>query len=883
MNGIIIDNFAGGGGASTGIEAALGRQIDYAINHDPRAIAVHRANHPQTYHYCEDVWEVDPREVAAGRRVSVAWFSPDCFPAGTMVLTDRGYLPIESIRFNDRVLTHKNRWRRVTAIHATQKPIIEIYGHGHPGLQVTAEHPFYTRQRNDVWNNNTRQYRGILGMPEWNKSSILDQGWYWATPIKVEPLKIPILRWKHKGATNIPTDERLMWLAGRYVGDGWTRINKKRAELVIICGYHEADEAGELLNKWPRTGERVKDGELAWNRRDLKTAVQFSTNSRALVTWLRNNFGHGAKNKRLPAWAYGMSNTFRKALLEGYLSADGWSGQDCRGHGLLEVSTVSRSLAFSVKTLVVTMGYAPSVYYSHRKQSIIECRKVKSSPIYRVRWRSRKPGRHAQTFASEKHRWAPIRGKTLTSKKPVWVYNIGVEEDESYVADGIVVHNCTHHSRARGGKPVDKNIRGLAWVATRYAATVQPDLIFLENVEEFKEWGPLKQDEITGEWYADKEKHGQTFQRWIKEFYKLGYTVDYRSLTACDYGAPTSRTRLFLVARRDGRPIVWPEPTHGTEEVPYRTAAECIDWSIPCPSIFSRKKPLVENTMRRIARGLERFVINAADPFILVTSHAGQGDARRVYPLDRPLTTVVSKAEHYLVSPYIVKHYGGATGSEIDTPFPTITARGTQNQLLTAFLSRHFGEGVGRPVDNPAPTITPGGGGKTSLITAFMTRYFGRSIGCEVESPAPTIESKNKTGIVTSHLIKMRGTCRHGQDMREPMPTVTAGGNHLGEVRAFLVKYYGTATGQALNEPAHTITPKSRLGLVTVAGEDYQIIDIGMRMLQPRELYLAQGFPPGYIIDPIYNGKPLIKTAQVWLVGNSVSPHPAEALVRANL
>ncbi len=411
--------------------------------------------------------------------------------------------------------------------------------------------------------------------------------------------------------------------------------------------------------------------------------------------------------------------------------------------------------------------------------------------------------------------------------------------------------DCRHFSRAKGGKPVDKNIRGLAWVATRYAAAVHPDLIFLENVQEFEEWGPLKQNETTGEWYADKARAGKTFQNWVKEFQKMGYSVDWKSLRACDYGAPTSRIRLFLVARRDGRPIVWPEPTHGTEKIPYRTAAECIDWSIPCPSIFSRKKPLVKNTLRRIGRGLQRFVIDAPDPFILVTSHAGQGDSRRCYPMDRPLTTITGKAEHYLVAPYVIKHYGGATGSEITRPLPTITARNTQNQLLTAFLTRYFGQGTGRSVDNPAPTITPGGMGKT--------------------------------GLVTSHLIKMRGTCRHGQDLREPMPTITAGGFHLGEVRAFLIKYYGTATGQALNEPAHTLTSQARLGLVTVAGEDYQIVDIGMRMLQPRELYRAQGFPDDYIIDPIYNGKPLIKTTQVWLVGNSVSPHPAEALVRANL
>lgn len=396
--------------------------------------------------------------------------------------------------------------------------------------------------------------------------------------------------------------------------------------------------------------------------------------------------------------------------------------------------------------------------------------------------------------------------------------------------------DCTHFSRAKGGKPVDKDIRGLAWVATRYAATVKPKIIFLENVQEFKEWGPLDKDGI-----PISDKKGRTFQNWIKEFERLGYRVDYKNLVACDYGAPTSRKRLFLVGRRDGHPIVWPEPTHGIEEVPYHTAAECIDWSIPCPSIFTRKKPLVENTMKRIAKGLQKFVINAADPFILSYYGPKRPEVEfRGASLDDPLPTQTTENRFSLVVPYVIKHYGGVTGVPIESPFPTITARGTQNQLLTAFLTRYFGQGIGRAVDSPAPSTTAGGAGKT--------------------------------GLITSHLIKMR----------EPMPTITAGGYHLGEVRAFLIKYYGTSIGQTLNEPAHTLTSRDRLGLVTVAGEDYQIVDIGMRMLTPRELFLAQGFPRMYVIDPEYNGRPLTKTAQVKMVGNSVSPHPAEALVRAN-
>lgn len=383
--------------------------------------------------------------------------------------------------------------------------------------------------------------------------------------------------------------------------------------------------------------------------------------------------------------------------------------------------------------------------------------------------------------------------------------------------------DCKHFSKARGGVPVDKKIRGLAWVAIRYAATVRPRVVFLENVQEFQEWGPVHNG------IPDKTMKGQTFLSWIREFKKLGYNVEWRNLVACDYGAPTSRERLFLVARRDGQPIVWPEATHGTDKVPYRSAAECIDWSIPCQSIFTRKKPLVENTMRRIARGLNKFVINNPDPFIVPGNYSS------------PIT------------PFVVKHYTGATGSGVEEPFPTIMGRNTQNQLVMAFLTRQFGNSIGAAVKNPAPTITPGGAGKS--------------------------------GLITSHLIKFRGTkaLGYGQDLRTPLHTITAGGNHFGEVRAFLLKYYGTATGQSINQPIHSVTSKARFGLVVIEGTAYQVADIGMRMLTPRELFLAQGFPRDYIIDLEYNGKPLTKTAQISMVGNSVSPHPAEALVKANI
>lgn len=423
--------------------------------------------------------------------------------------------------------------------------------------------------------------------------------------------------------------------------------------------------------------------------------------------------------------------------------------------------------------------------------------------------------------------------------------------------------DCKHFSKAKGGKPVDKNIRGLAWVVIRWAKTVKPRVIILENVEEFETWGPLAHlmDDDGNHQYHDDgrpvlhpcpKRKGRTFRQWVNQLKRLGYKVEKKELRACDYGAPTIRKRLFLVARCDGLPIRWPAPTHGPgRSEPYRTAAEIIDWSIPCPSIFERKRPLAEATMRRIARGIQRFVIDHPDPFIIPVTHHGDS---RVYSIDEPMRTITSaqRGEFALITPFVAKHFGGMTGTCIENPFPTILSRGTQNQLVIANLMRQFGKSTGSEMQQPAGTITAGGGGKT--------------------------------GLVTSHMIKLRGTCADGQDQRNPAPTITASGTHLGEVRAFLMKYYSEGgQHQDLREPLHTVPAKARFGLVTVHGEPYQIVDIGMRMLFPRELYLAQGFPPEYRIDIEYNGKPLTKTAQIRMVGNSVSPQPAIALVSANV
>jgi DNA (cytosine-5)-methyltransferase 1 len=445
--------------------------------------------------------------------------------------------------------------------------------------------------------------------------------------------------------------------------------------------------------------------------------------------------------------------------------------------------------------------------------------------------------------------------------------------------------DCKHFSKAKGGKPVSKKIRGLAWVVIRWAKAVRPRIICLENVEEFQTWGPLADDGR-----PCPERKGTTFRRWKSQLENLGYHVEHRELRACDYGAPTIRKRLFLVARCDGMPIVWPQPTHGPKGSglkPYRTAAECIDWSLPCPSIFERERPLAPATLRRIAHGIKRYVIDAARPFIVPVTH--QGD-NRVHSADEPLRTVTSakRGELAIAAPTLVQTgYGERPGQAprvpgLDKPLGT-AVDGQKHALVAAFLAKHYGgnETPGWPLDKACSTITTQD--HHHLVAANIVRNFhGEKPSDACDEPLRTITTQgNKHALVTSTLAKLRGTS-NSASTGEPLGTVSAQGFHHAEVRALLLKYYGTDQDPNLGEPLHTVTTKDRFGLVTVQGVDYVIADIGMRMLQPRELYRAQGFPDSYVIDRGADGPALSKAAQVRMCGNSVCPPLARAIVASN-
>ena len=443
--------------------------------------------------------------------------------------------------------------------------------------------------------------------------------------------------------------------------------------------------------------------------------------------------------------------------------------------------------------------------------------------------------------------------------------------------------DCTHFSRAKGGTPVKKSIRGLAWVVTKWAGTVHPRIISMENVPEFMSWGSLcarrnkdgriyRMDGTLAEkgtyvpyseqqLVPNKKKQGKTFKRFINVMKSYGNKCEWKILTASDYGAPTIRKRLFIIFRNDGKSIIFPNPTHGNPEseevksgklLPWHTAAECINWDLECPSIFERKKPLAENTLRRIAKGIQKFVIENPNPFIIQVNHGG--DNFRGQEVDKPMPTITAKHGFGVVAPTLIQYHGEQSKNEV------------RGQIL----------------EKPLQTVDTAN--RYGLVTAFMSKYFGgnyQGCGSSVDEPLHTITAVDHNALAAVHITQFNNHCI-GQKVDEPLKTITCGEGHFGEVRAFLIKYYSGESGQKVNEPLHTIRTKDCFGLVTIKGVDYAIVDIGLRMLTPRELYNAQGFPTDYEIETDCYGNKYPKTKQVARCGNSVPPPFATALARAN-
>ena len=461
--------------------------------------------------------------------------------------------------------------------------------------------------------------------------------------------------------------------------------------------------------------------------------------------------------------------------------------------------------------------------------------------------------------------------------------------------------DCKHFSKAKGAALVDRNIRGLAWIVLRWAGTVRPRVIILENVEEFVTWGPVRKGKPV------KKKAGQTFQKWKQQLLALGYDVEHREIVAADLGAPTTRKRFVLIARCDGRPIVWPERTHGPRDsaevldgrlLPWRSAAEIIDWSVPCYSVFASKKelkekygvnavrPLADNTMRRVIRGVDKFTIRSGKPFIVECNHAGAGHMK---DMETPLGTVLAKHTAGIVAPSLIQYHTEQTehvrANGLGEPLPTVDASNRYG-LTTAPLVEYFGNG--QPIDVRKPMHTVTSHDREAVVCAHISKYYGGIVGADASEPLPTVTAIDHNAVTAAHIVEFKGQ-DIGQDIRKPLRTITASAGEFADCRTELIRADGSELGHwpevraLLNRHCGYELADDEILLLEIGGVRYFIADILLRMLTPRELYNAMGFPPDYIIDRDYLGNEYGKAKQVARCGNAVCPPMATALVRANL
>lgn len=860
----------------------LGAEIDLvAVNHWPVAIATHSRNHPNARHHAVNLDAARPESIVPGGQLDLLMASPECFPAGTLVLTEFGFESIETVKAGTRVLTHSGRWMPVTSVMSSMSDTVRVRGHGHYGLETTREHPFYASQRR-------MRHRPLDGSryrftdPEWVKAGSL-AGHYWATPTSVEPLEVPPV--SGRGAEFTPD---FWWMVGRWLGDGSVRLDERHAELTIACGKHEADGLESRLGFAPATGSRSGPGEYHWRRRDVRTATLFECAHRGLAEWLVAHFGKLAHGKTIPSWAFGMPEADREMLLEGYCSADGWQNSRKR-----EVSTVSKRLALGIRLLAESLGHRVAWHFGKARNNPIEGRQINERDHHHLVWL--KDRQHEYGGQGPGVSWLRVKS-VENARQNVAVYNLSVAEDESFVAEGVVVHNCTHHSRARGGKPTSDQQRMSAWHINRWASSLDVRCILVENVSEFVGWGP-----VLPSGQPDPARKGSYFQAWVQSLWAMGYDAEWRVLNAADFGDATTRQRFFLQARKDGCPIRWPEPTHsrtGSSDLfgqlkRWRSAREIIDWSNPGTSIFDRARPLSGNTRRRIARGLQMFcgvlaplyirlldldppepevvATGTPEPFILANRNHNvpRGGQEPI-----PALTTATGGGIYLVQPsaepFVLGQHGGAVARSTDQPLPTITTDGAIG-LARPMVVPYYGNGQPASVDAPLPTVTTRDRFSLVMPTAYMVPGFGEAAGQlprvhSIDAPVPTICTHSPPSLVSPIVVKIDqsgaawGT--GASSVHEPLPTLVTKANLA-------------VACPTIPACSSGVDPRR---LVLIDGEPH-VLDIRFRMLTNDELARAMGFTDEERAYEFTGTKSEV-TKQI---GNAVPVRTAAALVTAIL
>jgi len=885
---VIVDLFCGAGGATEAcvraiaelknvpldqVQDVLGGIIAQfvAVNHWPDAVATHIRNHPFANTLLTDVTQLDPLKAMGGRkRVHLLLAGPECYPAGTLILTERGLVPIEQVHEGDRVLTHRGRWRNVTAVGQRVADTVVVRGQGHYGLEVTREHPLYARDRK-------LRHRPVDGScyrytePEWTPAGAT-AGKYWATPTSFgDELPIPPV-----GGRGVTFSPEFWWMVGRWLGDGLFRVAGNHADVLVVCGKHEADEVIGRLNFSPPTGQVSGRAEYRWRRRDERTVVVYEMSHTGLVAWLNQFFGRGAQGKTVPPWALGMPREWREALLAGYVSAD---GHYVVARNKQMASTVSKSLAVGIRLLAESLGHRMSLYNYPQHSNVIEGRSVNTRPMFEMRWIEARLRDYGTQFGV--HSWSRVRA-VEPGRTNVLVYNLSVEEDESYVADGIVCHNCTFHSLAAGDRPVNDQSRISAFSVLDWLEKLYVDAVIVENVPEFMMWGPLNADGT-----RNKKRKGEIFRKYISMMEALGYEVEYRILKAADYGDPTSRERLFILARRDGRSIVWPEPTHahpkqlaqarrtpglfgGASLRPYRTAAEIIDWDDRGTSIFNRDKPLSPNTMRRIWIGLMRYGLKdvlanealVAEPFLVklrnhgtamsvaepvdtltaggnhfgvvqlnsfLVGAGGPTGTARPRSTDEPVKTVLGDNRLGVVQGFLLPNEGVFRGNQprpADDLVPSMTSRGPGHVVQPFMLGVGGPAGQRRPreVSEPTPTLT--GTNSFAVVHPFMLGQQSGGAPRSTDEPAPTLATDGAVSLVQSFVMHVRGGDDgyfRGRPVTEPVGTVTTHpAMSLVQIDPFMlaIDQAGSRSGQVrgVDDVVSTLTTKARMGVAMGEG-----------------------------------------------------------------
>jgi site-specific DNA-cytosine methylase len=850
----VTDQFCGAGGSSLGAVAA-GSEVKLALNHWDLAIKTHNTNFPDTDHDCTDISAVDPRRY---RRTDVLITSPECFPAETLILTTQGLVPIENIKVGDLVLTHSNKWMPVMSIMQRTGDTVVISGQGHRALETTMRHPYFVRMQSQVWNNAKRDYdRRILGEPEWIAAcDLANQRYRWASPACMPSLPIPPVIGANGRSVEFST--KFWWMIGRWLGDGSVRLrgDEGHNEITICCGKHEIMSLEAYLNFAPRTSAHASGVEMHWRKREIRTAYLFECGHDSLATWIVKHFGKGAHAKTLPAWALSMRQDWREALLDGYVSADGY-----RTDRYTSVGSVSKALALSIRLLLVTLGYHPTFGCYNHKGGAIEGRPFDAYDLWIVRWENNRSQRTG--IVDGEHAWTLVKS-IKPGRKAVALYNLSVAEDESYVADGIVVHNCTNHSLAKGKRrrrpdlfgngrpdPSEERSRATMWDVPRFAEFHDYEIIVVENVVDARVW--------------------RLWDAWLHAMRSLNYEYEivyYNSMFA--HPTPQSRDRMYVVFWKKGnrvpnlkftplaycirceqnvgavqswkrpdkqrwgrygqnRQYVYRCPTCAEEVMPYYYCAfNAIDWSVPSQRIGDRKRPLKPKTMERIRIGLERY---GKQPLMVQLSHS---------------------------------HAKGNRSSPVTDPFPTQTGRQT-----LAFVVNMRGEPEYnlRPIIDPLPV-------QTTIGAPYLVELHNTSTAHPITDPLGCVlAGGGHHGLVQPFLVSVNYFDDIVRSLVGPMPTqTTASKVGVAIPQPFLISYYsGSDQVKPMTDSLGTVSTHDRHALV-MPHEEPKVEDCYFRMLKSHEIGRAMAFPETYVV--LGNERERVKQ-----YGNAVTPPVMEMIL----